>query len=325
MLMTSQQQGGDPDAILRAAGLTRFDINSEQGRLSAASHYRMLVLMQKYVGKIHEEIIYEDVSQLYEQYPELISFCLNQPSPRAAIKALLVYRAVIGNCDDIQVREGAIYTQYKYINQGPSSLEASQAISNFVIICQILRVYLPHLVVSVGFIGTQPLHFRQLDQFFGTHCRWEQGENSLAISNLMLDSPSDCYNKLLDQLQTTRLESMCANINVHISFESMVEELIRHNIRSGIMASDDNFLMEVCSAMNISRWTLNRKLQGEGCSFSTLLKKVRMMEACRLLGEGAQPLQDISGLVGFSSQSAFNRFFKTNANMTPLAYRNARQ
>ena len=50
-----------------------------------------------------------------------------------------------------------------------------------------------------------------------------------------------------------------------------------------------------------------------------------MMEACRLLGDGDQPLQNISDLVGFSSQSAFNRFFKANTNMTPLAYRNTRQ
>lgn len=323
--MTSQQLGEDPDAILRAAGLTTFDINSEQGRLSSTSHYRMLVLMQKYVGKIHEEIISEDINQRYEQYPELIGLCLNQPSPRAAINALLAYRAVIGNCDDVQVRAGALYTQYEYINQGPLSLAASQAISNFVIICQILRVYIPHLVVSVGFIGTPLRHFRQLDQFFGTHCRWEQGANTLSISNTMLDSSSDCYNRVLGQLQTAKLDRMCVDIREHISFEHRVGELIRHKIRSGIMLSDDNFLMEICSAMNISRWTLNRKLQGEGGSFSTILKKVRMMEACRLLGEGAQPLQDISELVGFSSQSAFNRFFKANTNMTPLAYRNARQ
>lgn len=50
-----------------------------------------------------------------------------------------------------------------------------------------------------------------------------------------------------------------------------------------------------------------------------------MSEACRLLGEGDQPLQNISDRVGFSSQSAFNRFFKANTRMTPLAYRNARQ
>ncbi len=77
--------------------------------------------------------------------------------------------------------------------------------------------------------------------------------------------------------------------------------------------------------MNVSRWTLNRKLQGEGSSFSILLRKARVSEACRLLEEGEHPLQNISDRVGFSSQSAFNRFFKANTRMTPLAYRNARQ
>lgn len=45
MLGACQQQGGDPDAILMAGGLTSFDIEREQGRLPAHSHYRMLQLM----------------------------------------------------------------------------------------------------------------------------------------------------------------------------------------------------------------------------------------------------------------------------------------
>ena len=102
-------------------------------------------------------------------------------------------------------------------------------------------------------------------------------------------------------------------------------ERIRHKIREGELESDESLLKEVCAAMNVSRWTLNRKLQGEGSSFSTLLREARVNEACRLLGEGDQPLQNISDRVGFSSQSAFNRFFKANTRMTPLAYRNARQ
>lgn len=54
MLGACQQQGGDPDAILMAGGLTSFDIEREQGRLLAHSHYRMLQLMQPYLASFHE-------------------------------------------------------------------------------------------------------------------------------------------------------------------------------------------------------------------------------------------------------------------------------
>lgn len=325
MLTACQQQGGDTDAILMAAGLTPFDIHREHGRILAHSHYRMLSLMQRHLSGFHEGILSYDIADLYQHYPALISLCLNQPSPRAAIEALLAYRTVIGNCDDFVVRRGALFSQYEYINQGPAALGASQAIPNFVILYRILRVYAPGLGVFVGFVGKPPTHHRQLDHFFGTHCRWEQPGNTLTIDNALLDSRADSYNGPLCHLQTSQLAHICSDIDERVPFANLVADMIRHKIRGGVMESDDHLLKDVCSAMNISRWTLNRKLQGEGSSFSAILKRVKMMEACRLLGEGEQPLQNISDLVGFSSQSAFNRFFKANTNMTPLAYRNTRQ
>lgn len=325
MLAACQQQGGDTDAILMAAGLTPFDIHREHGRILAHSHYRMLGLMQRHLSGFHEGILSYDIAELYQHYPALISLCLNQPSPRAAIEALLAYRTVIGNCDDLVVRRGALFSQYEYINQGPVALGASQAIPNFVILYRILRVYAPGLGVSVGFVGKPPAHHCQLDHFFGTHCRWEQPGNTLTIDNALLDSRADSYNEPLCRLQTSQLANICSDIDERVPFANLVTDMIRHKIRGGVMESDDHLLKDVCSAMNISRWTLNRKLQGEGSSFSAILKQVKMMEACRLLGEGEQPLQNISDLVGFSSQSAFNRFFKANTNMTPLAYRNTRQ
>lgn len=325
MLTACQQQGGDTDAILMAAGLTPFDIHREHGRILAHSHYRMLSLMQRHLSGFHEGILSYDIAELYQHYPALISLCLNQPSPRAAIEALLAYRTVIGNCDDFVVRRGALFSQYEYINQGPAALGASQAIPNFVIFYRILRVYAPGLGVSVGFVGKPPAHHRQLDHFFGTHCRWDQPGNTLTIDNTLLDSCADSYNGPLCRLQTSQLAHICSDIDERVPFANLVADMIRHKIRGGVMESDDHLLKDVCSAMNISRWTLNRKLQGEGSSFSAILKRVKVMEACRLLGEGEQPLQNISDLVGFSSQSAFNRFFKANTNMTPLAYRNTRQ
>ncbi|BBU04260.1 hypothetical protein WP9W18E04_15990 [Aeromonas veronii] len=325
MLGACQQQGGDPEAIMRAGGLTSFDIAREQGRIPAHSHYRMLQLMQPYLAGFHETILSYDIGQLYQHYPPLISLCLNQPSPRAALEVLLAYRPIIGSCDELRVQQGAQVSQYQYVNQGPAGLGASQAIPNFIIIYRILRVYLADVRVSVGFTGQPPQRHQLLDQFFGTRCRWDQGENTLTIDNAQLDRPSHCYNEPLGRLQLAQLAQICADIAERTPFAYLVGERIRHKIRKGALESDESLLKEVCAAMNVSRWTLNRKLQGEGSCFSTILREVRVSEACRLLEEGAQPLQDISDRVGFSSQSAFNRFFKANIRMTPLAYRNARQ
>ena len=62
--------------------------------------------MQPYLASFHETILSYDIGQLYQHYPPLISLCLNQPSPRAALEVLLAYRPIIGSCDELRVRRG---------------------------------------------------------------------------------------------------------------------------------------------------------------------------------------------------------------------------
>lgn len=321
ILATCQQQGGDADTILMASGLTPFDLARSNGRIPAQNHYRFLCQMQSFLNGLNEAMFFYDIEDIHEYYPTLIGLCLNQPTARAALDTFLTYRVVIGSCDDFHVTAGALTTQYEYINQGPPVLGPTQAIPNFVIVYKILRMYLPTVAVTVGLVGKPAQHHRLLDQFFGTHCCWEQPSNTFAISNRLLDTRSECFNPLLNRLQILQLDHLCSEIDAGASFASVVGDRICHKIRGGVMDSDDNLLNDVCSAMHISRWTLNRKLQVEGTSFSTILKHVKMMEALRLLEDKNRQLQDISEMIGFSSQSAFNRFFKTNANMTPLAHR----
>ena len=98
-----------------------------------------------------------------------------------------------------------------------------------------------------------------------------------------------------------------------------------HSIHSGRFDGDDSVLEDICSNLNVSRWTLNRKLQNENTSFITLLKETKIKMACELLIESKHTMQEISESIGFSSQSVFSRFFKTNLSVSPLAFRDEHQ
>lgn len=95
--------------------------------------------------------------------------------------------------------------------------------------------------------------------------------------------------------QTIRRHLMHSLIHVDISLESMAEQL------------------------NMSKRNLQRKLKTEGTSYQKILAGLRMELSVKYLKEQI-PLPEISYLLGFDSQSAFNKFFRKHFQTTPRQF-----
>lgn len=78
---------------------------------------------------------------------------------------------------------------------------------------------------------------------------------------------------------------------------------------------------DAAAPLALSRRSLQRKLAAEGRSFSTLLRRARMREAVRLLGQDRAGLADIGYCCGYADQAHFHRDFRRAANMTPKTFR----
>lgn len=72
--------------------------------------------------------------------------------------------------------------------------------------------------------------------------------------------------------------------------------------------------------LNMSDRTLQRKLLSENTSYQTILDDVRKELATKYLKENIS-LVEISFLLGFETQSAFNKFFKKHFEKQPSAFR----
>ncbi|MFD2017834.1 helix-turn-helix domain-containing protein [Vibrio olivae] len=96
---------------------------------------------------------------------------------------------------------------------------------------------------------------------------------------------------------------------------------MRDKVEKNRPSNESNLLNSVCSEVNISRWTLYRKLSQENTTFSALLKSVRLDMSLHFLLHSRCSVQEISDRTGFGSSSAFSRFFYTNMGMAPLNYR----
>ena len=313
--------GINTKSIIEYCGVSNYEIERENGRIAEHKHYRFMLKTKEYIEPVNEFIFDNFIAYSFLNHPDFIGICLNESTAKAALDAYIRYRVMIGNCDDLIKNIAADKTRFEYINQGPQELGASQAIFNFIMLYSIVKHYSDPLSVNVGFVGKPPRKKQLLDMFFNTQCMWEQNSNYIVFNNHELDILQPGYNHNLNSLQKTRLNEICRKLESDGDYASLIKEMIMHSIHSGRFDGDDSVLEDICNNLNISRWTLNRKLQNENKSFITLLKETKITMACELLIESKYTMQEISESIGFSSQSVFSRFFKTNLSMSPLAFR----
>ena len=321
MLNRLKNNGINPTPIIEYSGVSDYEIEKINGRISENKHYRFMLKVSQYLEPINELILDKVIERSFRNFPDFISICLNEETAEKALDVFMRYRVVIGNCDNVLKTESFNKTRFEYVNMGPEQLGASQAIHNFIVIYSIVKSYLHDFNVDVGFVGNPKANSFLLNDFFRTQCQWGQKSNYICFSQSDIRNSSDMYNPILHILQEHRLNEICSELELTDKLSSLVKEMIKKSIHEDKYSNDNKVLDNICNTLNISRWTLNRRLQSENASFLSLLKDVKVKEACRLLTDSTYSIQEIGDYMGFSSQSVFSRFFKTHLAVSPMAFR----
>ncbi len=89
------------------------------------------------------------------------------------------------------------------------------------------------------------------------------------------------------------------------SLSMRVSKLIRIQLERGKVGVET-----VAGQLNMSRYTLHKKLRQEGLTFAALLEQVRREQAITYMKDKSKPLVEIAEQLGFSELSAFSRAFK---------------
>lgn len=97
-------------------------------------------------------------------------------------------------------------------------------------------------------------------------------------------------------------------------------ERVRRLIES--LAVQGISLAELVAASGLSTKTLVRRYQAAfGVDPVDEVNRLRLTEAKRLLTDGSMKVAEVAALCGFSSQAAFNNYFRRHAGCAPSAYR----
>ena len=139
----------------------------------------------------------------------------------------------------------------------------------------------------------------------------------------------DCSRTSVDLEQSmadTRLHDTLLEIARKLGFsndsKSGIEVSVRARLRS-LLPRGQAVAERVARSLGISERTLHRRLSDCGTSFQDLLDQFRIEESERHLLQGGRDLAAIALELGFSDQSAWNRYFRRLRNMSPTAWQNA--
>lgn len=151
-------------------------------------------------------------------------------------------------------------------------------------------------------------------QVFGCEAHFEQDWCGFYLPVSMVAMPLSSADHQTWQLAEQYLEAQQAP-NAHTLTEDVVR-LINTLLPTGQCSSGT-----IASHLSLHKRTLQRRLAREGVTYEQLFNRERIRMARQYLMEPNLGLSQITGLLGYSEQSALNRACRGWVGLTPKAYR----
>lgn len=319
-----QDNGVNIDPIRTRCQLSQYEIEKNDGRISARQHQRFIRETAAYDFLWREQRLHGDeriIDGAYALFPELVGFCLNQPTAADAVEAYLRNRIIIGNCDSFTLRRDGDRLVVGYQDEAGLPSHDYSAIGNFILLRELVRLYAPSARLEIALSMEGGADRRRLDELFGCHCQFGQQANVIRFEGAELAAPAERYLPLLHRQQGQQLARKVAALEQDPGFSAMIFALLDEALANEKIGDEASCLDHVCAVVGMSRWTLNARLGQEEKNFSMILKMVRITRACALLAETSLSMQEISERLRFSSLSVFSRFFSTHLGSSPRHYR----
>lgn len=318
-----QADGHDPADFFRQTGITPAQLDEPGGRINAERHRRMTAYAQQLPQ--HRGLLDLDVTHWFAHYSGIAHVCFNRPTLRSALHELLHLRGLIGEFDFMLMSENGTRIEIEYLSEFCQLGGAMQALANFRMLSLVARAYDDGTPTAfhAGFQGKAPWFAPAISECFGAAATFGQARNTLTFDAPALDRPFAQFNAMLAPHALRHAQGQLQQLQGAQLFSARVEQAIIDLLgRQGAGDAEGTALLPaLCDGLAMNRWTLQRQLQQEQTSFRALELRAKSRESRRLLRETSLSVVEISERLGFSSQSAFTRFFKNQFELPPARYR----
>ncbi len=161
-----------------------------------------------------------------------------------------------------------------------------------------------------------PEYVLNYHEVFRAPLKFNQNQDAILMTKDQLKQPISNGQSYIKAILQKHADSLLANIHKSHSLKSQVQQLILTELPTGMVDID-----LISKKLQMSRWTLTRKLKEEGTTFKQLLKGSREKLAQSYLKRQTESVTEIAFLLGYSEPSAFQRAFKSWTGKTPFEYR----
>ena len=179
--------------------------------------------------------------------------------------------------------------------------------------------HLKHEPIAIHLPWKQPVSTHEFIRVLGNNVRFEQEEIAILLTKKQVNATVvNADFELLRILVAHASEKSLkiANANKAGRFSSLVEQSVLKLLKPEFPSIE-----QVANHLNLSTRTLQRKLNREGATYLGLMNNLRFDLAKSYLKRPELTIKEIAYLLSYSDASAFIRFFRKSAGISPKAFR----
>lgn len=184
---------------------------------------------------------------------------------------------------------------------------------------QFIRLYVATEKIKVHeihFRYAEPANIKIYENFFDCKIMFSQTAMQVILPLSVLNTPIKQADSTLQKLLTKQAQDLLEQL----PNSSHMGERLQQSILKGLQINSYQ-IEDVASELNISVRQLQRYLQQQNTTYQQTLQNVRKLLAVQYLQDPYLSLQEISLLLSYSEQSAFQRAFKQWMGVTPQQWR----
>lgn len=169
---------------------------------------------------------------------------------------------------------------------------------------------------EVHFEYDKPKYVEKYENMFCSPLLFGQKENAIVFRKADLKFAVSKDRQFLKEILVTYANGFLERLETSGQLKEEVQKLAMEFLPKG------NVDIEMISGkLNMSRWTLARKLKKEGLTFRALINSLKKELALNYLENRDLPIGEIAFLLGYSEIRAFRRAFKNWTGKNPYGFR----
>ncbi|QJC82521.1 helix-turn-helix domain-containing protein [Pseudomonas umsongensis] len=312
--------GLDPYRQLRKAGITDAALMDPSIMIPAKSVMHLLE-DSAYAAKVEDFGLRMGQTRQLENLGPLAIALREEQTLRKAWQSLTRRLGLTNESMDLSIEEAngvAIFRQELTDNMGGSVRQATELVT-----CVIFRTLKQLLGPtwkprSVCFTHQAPVNLAMHRHVFGPSVRFNHEFDGIVLATTDLDAAIQSYDPLIARHAREFLDAKLAQSDV--TMPDKVRKLV-----FALLPTGECVAAKLAQQLGVDRKTLYRHLAHHNQTYSSIVDDVRVDLVNRYVVNRERPLSEVAILLGFSSLSAFSRWFSGRFGCSVSAWRREKQ